>query len=92
MRNKMPAEYYRKRREAKKNGTFVPHKRSETPNAIAHRAAYKETVLAKEAAEEAEIFAEVFRRGRVLAEMMRTPVCMWPAEWTQDLDTDAAKG
>lgn len=31
-----------------------------------------------------ELMAEVIRRGRVLSEMMRTPLCMWPAEWTDD--------
>lgn len=32
-----------------------------------------------------EIPPEVFERGRLLRAMMRTPACMWPAEWTEDL-------
>lgn len=34
---------------------------------------------------EEELMAEVTRRGRILTSMMRTPACMWPAEWTEDL-------
>ena len=32
-----------------------------------------------------EIPPQVFARGVILREMMRTPACMWPAEWTEDL-------
>ena len=32
-----------------------------------------------------EIPKDVFARGKILAQMMRTPPCLWPAEWTEDL-------
>jgi hypothetical protein len=32
-----------------------------------------------------EIPPAVFARGAILTQMMRTPPCLWPAEWTEDL-------
>ena len=82
MRNKMPAEYYRKRREAQRAGTFVKRPKSESYNAVRLR----EQRQAERVAEvDADIPPEVFERGRILTMMMRTHPSQWKPEWTADL-------
>jgi len=74
-----PPEYYRERRAAKRqeriaNGTF------------GLRADGKiHTGGVRPIDNWDEIPKDVFARGKILAQMMRTPPSMWPAEWTEDL-------
>jgi len=61
-------------------------------SAAEHQKAYRErtkvtkpTRAPQHLPSEEELMAQVIARGRVLSAMMRTPMCMWPAEWTEDV-------
>lgn len=83
------AEYQRLRRAAIKAGT---HTRKQKISAAEHQRAYRERKKAKatqstdhrtpeRAMSDAALEAAIMRRGKQLTQMMRTPLCMWPADW-----------
>ena len=67
MSGKHDADYFRKRRAAQRKA-----REAEGIVAANHGAHYPDGFP-----------PAVFERGRRLAEMMRTPLCMWPAEWSE---------
>jgi len=80
MGSKHDAEYFRKRRAAKRqeaiaNGTF----------GIGESGRYSKPSTGRQSSDLDCIPADVFARGRVLTAMLNTPICMWLAEWTSDI-------
>ena len=75
------AEYFRRRRAEKRakaiaDGTF----------GLGTSGRYSKPSMGRSTAEGSfdEFPAAVFERGRQLSAMMRTPLCMWPADWLSD--------